>query len=86
MGHMDIQGGIQTWGHIDTPMLTMSRMPATNVGKTSLLKAKFLHPKSWKIIREPPDHTWNETTPDIPIGGSGQDIRKIQNDKYMQFV
>ena len=30
------------------------------------------------IIREPPDHTGNELTPDIPIEGSGQDIKKIK--------
>ena len=28
------------------------------------------------MIREPPDHTGNEPTLDIPIGGSGQDIKK----------
>ena len=38
------------------------------------------------MIREPPDHTGNEPTPDIPIGGSGQDIKKEQNGKYMPFV
>ena len=28
------------------------------------------------MIREPLDCTGNEPTPDIPIGGSGQDIKK----------
>ena len=61
-------------------------MPAfKKVGKT-LFKAKFLHLRSWKMIREPPDHTGNEPTLDIPIGGSGQDIKKEQNGKYMPFV
>ena len=41
------------------------------------------------MIREPPDHTGNEPSPDIPIGGSGQDIEKEQNQqngKYMPFM
>ena len=79
------RGCLDIWGVQMPPMLTTPRMPATNVGKASLFNAKFLHLKSWKIIREPPDHIGNEPTPDIPIGGSGQDI-KIQNDKYMPFV
>ena len=37
------------------------------------------------MIREPPDCTGNESTLDIPIGGSGQDIKK-QNSNYMPFV
>ena len=28
------------------------------------------------MIREPPDHTGNEPTLDISIGGSGQNIKK----------
>ena len=28
------------------------------------------------MIREPPDHTGNEPTLDIPKGGSGQGIKK----------
>ena len=28
------------------------------------------------MIKEPPDHTENGPTLDIPIGGSGQDIKK----------
>ena len=48
--------------------------------KKNLFKAKFLHLKSWKNIREPPDHTGNEPTPDIPIGGSGQDIQNKMAD------
>ena len=38
------------------------------------------------MITEPPDHTGNEPTPDIPIGGSGPVRKKEQNGKYMQFV
>ena len=38
------------------------------------------------MIREPPDHTGNEPTLDIPIGGSEQDIKKRKNGKYMPFV
>ena len=38
------------------------------------------------IIREPPNCTANEPTPDIPIGGSWQDIKKKQNGRYMPFV
>ena len=35
------------------------------------------------MIREPPDHTGSEPTPDIPIEGPGQDIK---NGKYIPFV
>ena len=63
------------WGHTDAPYAYNLHMPATNVGKTSLFKVKFLHLKSWKIIREPPDCTGNEPTPNIPLRGSGQDIK-----------
>ena len=78
LGHMNVWG-IQTYGayehrgHPDTPKYKTC-LPLRNVGKT-LFKAKFLHQKSWKMIREPPDHTGNEPTPDISIGGSGQDIK-----------
>ena len=45
----------------------------------SQVKTKFLHLKrAGKIIREPPDCTGNESTLDIPIGGSWQDIKKIK--------
>ena len=30
------------------------------------------------MIREPPNHTGNEPTLDIPIGGSGKDVKKEQ--------
>ena len=50
-----------------------------------LFKAEFLHLKSWKIIREPPDHTGNEPTLDIPIGGLWAGHKK-QNGAYMPFV
>ena len=67
-------------------MLIIPHMPAMNVGKTAPFKVKLLHLKSWKIIREPPDHTANELRLDILIGDSGQDIKILQNDKYMAFV
>ena len=35
-----------------------------------------------KIIKKPPDHTGNEPTLNIPLGGSQQEI-KVQHDKYM---
>ena len=38
------------------------------------------------MIREHPDDTGNKPTLDIPIGGSGQAIKKEQNGKYMPFV
>ena len=85
-------GGVQTYGgmwiyrrHTDTPYADNPHMPASIVGKTSLFKAKFLHLKGWKH-REPPDHTGNEPSLDIPMGGYGQDIKKNQNDKYMPFA
>ena len=37
------------------------------------------------MTREPPDCIGNESTLDIHIKDSGEDI-KIQNDKYMPFV
>ena len=53
-------------------------MPASKKSrKKTLFKAKFLHLRNWKKkIREFPDCTGNEPTPDIPRGGSGQDIKK----------
>ena len=39
------------------------------------------------MIKEPPDHTGNEPTPDIPIGGSVQDIKnEKKKSKYMPSV
>ena len=32
-------------------------------------------------MREPPDYTRNESAPDIAIGGTGQDIRNVNNKK-----
>ena len=67
--------GCMNVGGIHTPKY--KNMPATKKSrKKPLFKAKFLHLKSWKMIREPPDCTRNEPTLDIPIGGSGQDIKK----------
>ena len=66
-----MNGGIQI-----PPMLT-TPMSVSNVGKTFLFE--FLHLKSWKIIREPPDHTGNEPKMDKPTGGSRQDIKKVPN-------
>ena len=52
-------------------------MPASkNCKEKTLFKAKFLHLRYWKMMREPPDHTGNEPTPGIPIEVSGQDIKK----------
>ena len=65
--------------HADNP-----QMPASNVGKTSLLKAKFLHLKSWINNREPPDQTeltYTRYTHRRLWAGY-----KKQNDKYMPFV
>ena len=48
-------------------------------------KGNFLHLKGLeKLLREPLDHTGNEPTLDLPIGGTEQDIR-LQNNKYMSF-
>ena len=58
-------------------MLTTS-MPASNVGKHPYLKLNSHTSRAIKTLKEPPDHTGNEPTPDIPIGGSGQDIIKRQ--------
>ena len=60
------------------------------LGESRCLQSVNMHAtreieKPGKIFREPPDCTWNEPTLDIPIGGSGQDIKK-QNGKYMPFV
>ena len=42
-------GGHMTYRvHIDAPFAETPHMPASNVGKASLSKAKFLHLKSWK--------------------------------------
>ena len=51
-----------------------------NKPKITLFKTKG----TGNIVREPLEHTGNESTPDTHIAGSGQDI-KIQNDKYMSF-
>ena len=67
-GHMDVQG------YIFDPYADNPHMHASNVGKTSLFKAEFLHLKSCKN-KESSDHTGNEVTSDIPTGGSGQDIK-----------
>ena len=77
-------GVYRCMGHTDAPVLTIPHMPATNVGNTSLFKDKFPHLNSWKNIREPPDHTGNEATPDITIRGPGQDINsKMTNTCYL---
>ena len=84
VGHMGVQGAYRHAGGIWMPPIPDNpSIPASKEGKVSMFKAKFLHLKSWKIIREPSDHTRNEPTPDIPIGGSGQVVKK---DKYMPFV
>ena len=44
-----------------------------------LFKVTFLHPKGLeKILREPHGQTGNKPTPDIHIGGSGQDTEDIK--------
>ena len=62
-GCMNIWGcmnvwGIQTWGNPDTPSIKTC-LPLKSRKKT-LFKAKFLHLKTGKNIREPPDCTGNE--------------------------
>ena len=72
MGDPNVQGEYgYTWGVQIPPMLTTPYMAATNVVEISQFKAKFLHLRNWKIIREPPDCTSNEPTPDISKGVSG---------------
>ena len=68
--------GVQIYRGIQTPLVLKIPMPASNLGRHPYLKPKFLHLKSWKIIRKPPDSTQNEPTLDIPIGGSRQNIKK----------
>ena len=77
---MDIQMYGQTYGHADVPMnpsnvcLTRQNAPKTapKCKWFILCKGNFLLLKELKNIREPPDHTGNKPTPDIPKGGSGQ--------------
>ena len=83
-GHMNVQGAYKCGGCPDIPKY--KNMPALRKVGKNLFTAKFLHIKSWKLIREPLDHTGNEPTLDILIGGSGQDIKEIQNGKYMPYV
>ena len=73
-------------GGIQTPPSIKNMPTPKKVGKT-LFKAKFLHLRNWKMIRESPDHTGNEPTLDIPIGGSGQDIKKtaVVKNAAMQY-
>ena len=47
------------------------------------LNLNFYNKTVGNVITELPDHTGNEPKLDIPIGGSGQDIK---NDKDMPFV
>ena len=75
MGCMNIQGVYEHRGNPDIPQILETCLLLRKVGKT-LFKPKFLHLGTGKNIREPPDCTGNEPTPDIPIGGFGQDIKK----------
>ena len=89
VGVFEHMGGIRTYrwvyecigvykcmGAYGCPLSLKTCLPLKK-SKKILFKAKFLQQMSWKIIiREPPDHTGNEPTLDIPIGGSGQDIKK----------
>ena len=83
-GHMNVWVCTKIGG-IQTPPMYETCLPLGTVEK-SLFKANFLHLRNWKMIRDPPDCTGNEPTLDIPMGGSGKDIKKEQNDKYMPFV
>ena len=79
--HMNVWGctnilGMYRCRGIMTSPKNKTCLPLRTVGKKTLFKVKFLHLRNWKMIREPPDHTGNEHTPDIPIGGSGQDLQK----------
>ena len=52
-------------------------MPTTKKGREKpYLNLNSYTYKLEKNIREPPDCTGNEPTPDIPLQGSGQDIKK----------
>ena len=55
---MDVWGHTAIWGCMDAPHkpLYACQLKELNI---SLVKTKFLHVKSWKIIRELPDHTGN---------------------------
>ena len=54
-------------------------MPASKEKENPIYSLKI-------IIKEHPDHTGNEPTPDIPIGGSGQDMKKIKMANTCPFV
>ena len=63
-------------GGIQTPP-SIKNMPASKkVGKKPYLKLNSYTLETGNKIREPPDHTGYEPTPDIPIAGFGQDIKK----------
>ena len=74
---LGIWGHPNIWGEYGCPLNeTTCLLLKLDVGK-SYLKLNSYTERAGKIIREPPDHTGNESTSDIPIGGSGQD--KIAN-------
>ena len=76
-GYGDIQmsGGIQTYGGNMDTLKPDNLLCLPLMWGNILFKAKFLHLKSCKIIREPPDCTGKKPTLDIPTGGSGHDIK-----------
>ena len=79
------RGCINIRGHLDTPKVSNTCLPLRKVEKTFLKLNSYNLQAGQKNI-EPPDYTENEPTQDIPIEGSGQDIKKEQNGKYMPFV
>ena len=73
---IDLGDCLNIWGvqtdreHTNIPLSVKTCLPLRKSRKT-LFRAKFLHLKSGKIIvREPPDHTGNDPTLDIPTEGS----------------
>ena len=76
MGPYKCTGVVQMYG-ASRCLPSIKHMPATKKSWKNPFKAKFLH-LGWKMIREPPNCTGNEPTPDIPIGCSEQDIKKEQ--------
>ena len=85
-GYPNKQGTSECMGCTDAPYVKQQPlMPASKVGSRNIpFKVKFLHQKNWKIIREPPDHTGNEPTLDIPMRPWAG--HKKQKGKYMPFV
>ena len=81
-------GGVQTyWGIRMPPMLTTHICLPLMWERHPYLKLIPYTSRAQRRTREIPDPRGNEPTPDIPIAGSWQDIKKKQNGKYiMSFV